>query len=87
MQGHFKSDSSSAEIASAALYMSMKVLEKKTGLSSPINMSKELFDSILGEMYNTPLLEPRVLKTSHEMFYYLKLNQTQQIITETYPTL
>ncbi len=54
MQGHFKSDSSAAEIASAALYMSMKVLEKKTGLKSPIKMSKELFDSILGEIYNTP---------------------------------
>jgi hypothetical protein len=51
MQSYFKSDPSAAEIASASLFMSMKVFEKKTGQNSSINMSKGLFDSILRETY------------------------------------
>ena len=53
MQKHFKSDSTAAEIVLASLFMSLKVIEKKSGVNSPIKMSKELFDSILKDTYQT----------------------------------
>jgi hypothetical protein len=43
---YLKSDATACEIASASIYMSFKVCEKKTGLKDL--MTKALFDHILG---------------------------------------